>query len=65
MKHLATMSAKAKSIQYCDETTSTSIIQELKGEIQELHAHLCGGMPKIVSTSSLVVKPREKPKQMM
>lgn len=58
------MSAKAKSIQYCDETTSTSVIQELKGEIQELRAHLCGVMPKTVSTSSLVVKSREKPNQM-
>ncbi|KAL0198818.1 hypothetical protein M9458_007358, partial [Cirrhinus mrigala] len=55
------MSAKAKAIQYCEnERASTSVIQELKAEIQELRTQICGGESKTVSTSSLVIKPKEK-----
>ncbi|RXN25500.1 Retrovirus-related Pol polyprotein from transposon 297 [Labeo rohita] len=55
------MSAKAKAIQYReDERASTSVIQEIKAEIQELRTQICGGESKTVSTSSLVIKPKEK-----
>ncbi len=55
------MSAKAKAIHYHEEErASTSVIQELKAEIQELRTQICGGESKTVSTSSLVIKPKEK-----
>ncbi|XP_043079814.1 uncharacterized protein LOC122328173 [Puntigrus tetrazona] len=55
------MSVKAKAIHFHEEErTSTSVIQELKAEIQELRTQICGGESKTVSTSSLVIKPKEK-----
>ncbi len=55
------MSAKAKAIHYHEEErASTSVIQELKAEIQALRTQICGGESKTVSTSSLVIKPKEK-----
>lgn len=55
------MSAKAKAIQFHeDERASTSVIQELKAEIEELRSQISGGEPKTLSTSSLVIKTKEK-----
>lgn len=66
MRHLATeclLKPNPFSMAHEEERASNSIIQELKAEIQELRTQICGGVPKSVSTFSLVVKPKEKPKK--
>ncbi len=66
MRHLATeclLKPNPFNMAHEEERASNSVIQELKAEIQELRAQICGGVPKSVSAFSLVVKPKEKPKK--
>uniref|UniRef100_A0A9J8BME5 Paraneoplastic antigen Ma-like C-terminal domain-containing protein n=1 Tax=Cyprinus carpio carpio TaxID=630221 RepID=A0A9J8BME5_CYPCA len=47
------MSAKAKAIHFHEnERASTSVIQELKAEIEELRSQISGGEPKTLSTNN-------------
>nr|XP_020443948.1 uncharacterized protein LOC109952966 isoform X2 [Monopterus albus] len=58
------VSAKVKAIHCCEEERESAFaIQELRGEIKELRAQICGGESKTVSTSSLVIQPKEKQKE--
>ncbi len=55
------MTAKATSIHsHEDERVSSSVIHELKSEIQELKTHLCGGEFNAVTTSSMMLKAKDK-----
>ncbi len=55
------MTAKVTSIHsHDDEGVSSSVIHELKSEIQELKTHLCGGEFNSVTTSSMMLKAKDK-----
>ncbi len=55
------MTAKATSIHsHEDERVSSSVIYELKSEIQELKTHLCGGEFNSVTSSSMMLKAKDK-----
>ncbi len=54
------VTAKATSIHSHEDGVSSSVIHELKSEIQELKTHLCGSEFNAVTTSSMMLKAKDK-----